>query len=270
LYPIDSLFAIPLGLEPLLHRVWRFLEPSTHAVAGHAIFRVALPVVLIALLFQKPRFDSLMRVIALLAITLVAFLAWMTLRHNWDFVDWSFLDEPRYYRPFLPAFLLGWLLAIKPSRRKVTAVLLTIATLYLAQAAARFEWSALRSDDESLSLALQVRAMCREPGRNVIVDVDVSDYITHPQPNVIAREYPTEAIAIGQPATIWLVRRPNEPTAYLLDHDADRRRFEALRTQLGATRVWVSRYGNYEIYRAKCHPSVILSGWRVGAKDLLR
>lgn len=272
LYPLESLFAIPLGLEPLLDRVWRNIDPGMHATWGIAIFRVALPLMLVAAIFVSLRraqvissltggSASVLFVIILVAAGLIAFLAWLALRYNWDFVDWSFLSEPRYYRPFLPAFLLGWLMLLdrlrpmRPRLRWAGAALLAVSSLYLFQAAARWEWSMLRTHDESLELVAKVRSLTGTPGLNLVFDIDISDYIIHPEPKLIASGYIAESeIArsyVGQPATLWFVRRVHETTAYLLDRDADRRNFEAHRQRFGATRDWTSSEGNYEIYVAR-------------------
>jgi hypothetical protein len=209
------------------------------------------------------RSASVLLVIVLVAAGLVAFLAWMALRYNWDFVDWSFLSEPRYYRPFLPAFLLGWLLLLDrrnaiPRRWLAGVALLALSSLYLLQAAARSERSLLREHDESLELVARVRSLSALPGLNVVFDTDVSDYVLHPETNLIANSYPPESelsrVHLGRPATLWLVRRVHETTAYVLDRDADRRRFETLKGQFHATRVWISSGGSYEIYGAQAGP----------------
>ncbi|HYM61804.1 MAG TPA: hypothetical protein VEZ11_13035 [Thermoanaerobaculia bacterium] len=264
LYPLQALFAIPVGLEPLLDRVWRSIDPAMSAGWGIAIFRVALPLLLVASILvvagragpMASGSTKVLMVITLVAVGLVAFLAWMALRYNWGFVDWSFLSEPRYYRPFLPAFLLTWLVLFErmSSRRAQVAgaAIFAISCVYLLQAAARWEWGWLRTADESLELVAKVESLTANPGLNVVLDADISDYVIHPKPNLIAGGYPEDAeiarCRVGQPATIWLVRRVHEQTAYLLDRDADRRRFEALRRRFGATRVWASSGGNYEIY----------------------
>jgi hypothetical protein len=146
---------------------------------------------------------------------------------------------------------------LRPSRRRVWQVsvcLLALSSVYLFQAAARFEWSALRTHDESLELVAKVRSLTENPGLNLIFDIDISDYVTHPAPNLVASGYVPETelaqVYIGQPATLWFVRRVHETTAYLLDRDADRRSFEAHRQRFGATRAWASSAGNYELYIA--------------------
>lgn len=272
LYPFESLLAVPLGLEPFLNRMWRSIDPAMHTDWGNAVFRVALPLMLVAAIFASLRQHrligslprghvSVLFVIILVAVGLVVLLAWMALRYNWDFVDWSFLSEPRYYRPFLPAFLLAWLVLLdrlKPARprlRLAFAAVLAVSSIYLFQAAARGEWSKLRSHDESLELATKVRSLTANSRLNVVFDIDISDYIIHPEPNLIASGYSAETevaqIHIGRPATLWFVRRVHETTAYLLDRDADRRSFEAYRQYFGATRDWTSSEGNYEVYVAR-------------------
>jgi hypothetical protein len=270
LYPFQSLFAIPLGLEPLVDRVWRSIDPAMGALWGIAIFRVALPLILVVAIFASvqrarligslPRtFASVLFVIILVGAGLVAFLTWMALRYNWDFVDWSFLSDARYYRPFLPAFLLGWLMLLDRLQSKrlmwrAGVALLAISSFYLFQAAARAEWSILRTHDESLELVEKVRSLTTNPGLNVVFDIDISDYIIHPEPNLIASGYLAETelptCYAGQPATLWFVRRVHETSAYLLDRDRDPRRFEAHRQRFGPTLAWTSSEGNYEIHMA--------------------
>jgi hypothetical protein len=112
----------------------------------------------------------------------------------------------------------------------------------------------LRAHDESLEMVAKVRSLTANPGLNLVFDIDISDYIIHPDPNLIATGYVEEtelpSFQIGQPATLWFVRRVNEPTAYLLDRDRDRRNFEAHRQRFGSTLAWTSTGRNYEIYMA--------------------
>ena len=269
LYPFESILAIPLGLKPILDRLWRSIDPTMHAAWGNALFRVALPLLLMGVLLasvwraQLPRRTaSVLIVVVLIAAGLLAFLAWMALRYNWDPINWSFLSEPRYYRPFLPAFLLGWLMMVdrlqtKRPRWSASVALLVLASLYLFQAAVRGQWSPLRERDESGELVTKVRSLTANPGLNLVFDIDVSDYIIHPEPNMIASGYIGEAelprYYVGHPATLWFVRRVHESSAYLVDTDSDRRTFEANRKRFGAKRDWSSSAGSYELYKAAVH-----------------
>lgn len=270
LYPFQSIFAIPTGVEPFIDRVWRTIDPPMSALWGITIFHVAVPLILVSAILisvrrariigSLPRTSrSVLFVTTLVGAGLVAFLGWMALRYNWDFVDWSFLSEPRYYRPFLPVFLLGWLMLLDrlPSMRlprRIGVGVLVLSSIYLLQATARAEWSMLRTHDESLEVVAKVRSLGANPGLNLVFDADVSDYIIHPEPNLIAVNYVAETelptVHVGQAATLWFVRRVHESTAYLLDRDRDRRSFEAHRQRFGSTLAWTSSEGNYEIYVA--------------------
>jgi len=270
LYPFESLLTIPLGLASLLDRVWRSIDPTMNSLWGAGIFRVALPIMLVSSVVASARrarsieplphiTGSILLVVAVVSLALIAFLAWMALRYNWDFVDWSFLSEPRYYRPFLPAFLLGWLVLFDrftpaPLLWRTGVALLAFSGIYLSQAAARAEWSALRTHDESLEIVAKVRGLTANPGLNLVFDIDISDYIIHPEPNLLASNYVSETdvprVYVSQPATLWLVRRVSETTAYLLDRNRDQRAFEAFRDRFGLTLNWRSTRGNYEIWAA--------------------
>jgi hypothetical protein len=270
LYPFQSLFAIPLGVEPLVDRAWRSMDPAMNAPLGIAIFRVAVPLILIVMICafvwrtrviaSLPRISaSVIFVIILVGAGLVAFLAWMALRYNWEFINWSYLSEPRYYRPFLPAFLLGWLMLLDRLHSKrllwrAGVAFLAVCSVYMLQATARTEWGLLRTHDESLEVVAKVRSLATNPGINLVFDSDISDYIIHPEPGLIACGYLEESdlprFQVGQPATVWFVRRVHETSAYELDRDRDRRRFEAHRQRFGSTLAWTSTEGNYEIYVA--------------------
>jgi len=88
---------------------------------------------------------DLRRVIGVTAVTLVAFLAAMTVRFNVPGVnDWGYFGEPRYYRLILPAAALFWLTLVEELdglrwARTAALALLTVGIVYLLQAQVRFE-----------------------------------------------------------------------------------------------------------------------------------
>lgn len=267
-YPFESAFAIPLGLEPLLTRVWRQLDPARSSQVLAALFQILLPGVGVALLVRaslssgRPLGRSPVARLALATwLALVAFLTWMSLRYTWSFADWTYLEEARYFRPVWPLCALGWLLlldGLPASRLKRAGLWLScLALIYLLQAQARWTLGALHPD-ESWELVQRVRAVGQQPGLHVVVDNDVSDYVVQAGPRLLARLYPdpaaVPALRASTPLHLWLVWRPDEPSAYVIEPDFDRKRFEALRDRFGAQRVWSSKTGRYQLYRAEVQP----------------
>lgn len=275
LYPFESLFSIPLALEPLLTRAWRMLEPLRASPWLSLLFRVALPLSALATLRAALRRGSRATApsyagagavsqrartlgVAVLT-TLVAFLAWMSVRHTWSFVDWTYLDEARYYRPVWPLAALVWLslldrLPTASRFRTAAATLLLVGVLYSLQAQGRMALSRLGAYDESWELVERVRALEARPGLHVVFDNDVSDYVIAAGPRLLARSYPDPArgprLVAGRAAELWFVRRLHEPTAYVTDRDWDRKRFDAVRARFGGRREWVSSAGAYELWHA--------------------
>lgn len=279
LYPFESVFSIPLGLEPLLTRAWRTLEPARTSPWFSLLFRVVVPLSALAALRAALRRGS--RVAALphaagvvprractlgvtTLTTLVVFLAWMSVRHTWSFVDWTYLDEARYYRPVWPLAALVWLslldrLPTASRFRTAAATLLLAGVLYSLQAQGRTALSHLGAYDESWELVERVRALEARPGFHVVFDNDVSDYVIAAGPRFFARPYPEPArgprLVAGRAAELWFVRRLHEPTAYVTDRDWDRKRFDAVRARFGGRREWVSSGGAYELWHATVGPS---------------
>ena len=280
LYPFESIFTVPLALEPLLTRCWRAYEPARAAPTLSLLFRLVLPAAALvalggavrrasrrALRVPPPPEHLATGVLARRArtlgaatlVALVAFLAWMSLRYTWSFVDWTYLDEARYYRPVWPLAAFLWLslldrLPTASRFRTAAAVLLLVGVLYLLQAQGRFALSRLGAHDESWELVERVRALERQPGLHVVLDNDVSDYVIAAGPRLVARLYPDPAqgprLVAGRPAELWLVRRLREPTPYVIDREWDRKRFDAVRARFGVRREWVSSGGAYELWHA--------------------
>lgn len=284
LYPFEALFTVPLALEPLLSRLWRAWEPARASTALGMLFRVALPLAALLALrgavwraaSRTPRvarppehratgsvaYRARTLGVATLA-ALVVFLAWMSVRYTWSFVEWTYLDEARYYRPVWPLAALFWLswidrLPVASRFRTAAGALLLVGVIYLIQAQGRSAFAQLGAHDESWELVERVRALERSPGLHVVLDNDVSDYVVAAGPRLFARLYPDPErgprLVAGRPAELWLVRRLREPTAYVTDPDWDRKRFEAVRTRFSARQVWVSSGGGYELWNARVGP----------------
>ncbi len=271
LTPWEQLVSVPLALEPLATRVWRAFEPTRESRAWAVAFRFVLPVLVLGLLFRRgatrqPTSDAdadadaqaLTRLAAATLVSLVVFLAYLSVRYTWEFAAWSYLDEARYYRPVWPLAALLWLLQAErslaaPARRAVS-LLLAFAVTYSAQAQVRATWRALHTPEESWELVQRVRALEAQAGLHVVFDNDISDYVAHGGPRLLARLYPEPELVprlrSAHALDAWLVWRPRQPTAYRRERDYDRTRFEALRLRLGATRVWVSAGGAYELWHA--------------------
>ncbi len=273
LYPFEALFAMPLGLEPLLTRAWRALEPARESLALGVAFRMVVPgVALVALLratrhagagepSEDPR--RLMRLAAATLVALVLFLAYLSLRYTWSFSAWAYLDEPRYYRPVAPLAALLWLVWLErlPARSRLRVAftgMLCVGALYLVQAQARGVLGELRRHDERQELVERVRVLEEQPGLHVVLDTDVSEYVLGAGARLLARGWPDPGDAAGlvasRPCELWLVRRLRETTPYVRDRDWDRKRFDAVRARVGAARVWSSSTGAYELWHATLGP----------------
>jgi hypothetical protein len=267
--PFEALVTIPLGWEALLKRAWRGLDPQLSPLTGLG-WRIALPIALIAacLWFGRPRDGrtvagaaSAQKLIGVTALTLVLFLAWMTVRYNWDQTSWSYLDELRYFRPLLPACAVFWLLSFERCTRVARTVVLSVscvASLYLLQAAVRWEHLRLNQRDESWDMVREVLERTAQPGLHVVLDSDTSDYLIRVGPQVVALSYPdptlVPSLRISRPAQLWLARRIVEPTAYVLDPAWNDKRFAAIAQRFPVTRVWVSPSGGYELYTTALQP----------------
>lgn len=267
LYPFEALTTVPLGIEALLRRAWRFVDPAFSHVLLGGLLRVGLPLVLIAVLLRAVRRSgglaacpAQVRLGLATCAALVVFLAFMTVRYNWQATSWSYLDEARYFRPVWPAALFSWLWltgALPPRGRRAALTILAFATVYLLQAQVRWELQRQRPQ-ESWELTSAVLSRSAAPGLHVVLDNDVSNYVLAARPDVLLQGYPApddlDQLQVGRPADLWLVWRPNEPTPYVLDRDRDQKRVEALRARFGAVSVWRSSQGSYELLHARLEP----------------
>lgn len=264
-YPLEALTTIPLGLEPLLRRAWRTLDPDLSSEPLGLALRLALPALALWWLGRRAARRQVTpsgRLSACTCLTLVAFLAFMTVRFNWEGSTWSYLTEPRYFRPVGPAALLLWLFWLErlpPVRRQMAHAVLGVAALYLFQAHVRWERERLRPQ-ESWELTAQVLERTQAPGLHVVLDNDVSTYVQPGREALVLAGYPDEAsvatLQASQPVELWVVWRPHEPTVYLLDQDRDRRRVEALRKRFGLVLTWRSPRGSYDLLHASLSSQV--------------
>ncbi len=265
-YPFQSVSTIPLAVEPLLHRAWRVIDPSTAKAAVGVLFLVIVPIgVILALAIRMapgsaPAADgsrSMMLLVGLTVAVLIGFLSFMAVRYNWSGIEWTYLDEPRYFRPVWPAAALFWLAAFRrlpPRARVATLAVVAAGAIYVLQADARGEIREMSAPDESLQLVRFVREIGNRPGIEVVFDNDVSDYLLFDDANLFAMGYPEPSsvagLTVSRPATIWLVRRLKEKSAYQIDPDYDAKRFETMRGRFRAELAWRSSGGAFEVYRA--------------------
>ena len=259
--PLRFLVTGPLGLDALLARAERVFD--LRGEDGRLLLLTCgLPAaVLLVFLLRKlaPAFASRSPFDLLAAIAIAIYVAGLgcfAVRYSWVDLSWSYLEEPRYFRPFLPLAALLWLGALESAPVAVRRVLLGVCAfgaLYLLQADARWERTFLTQRDESMELVGFVDRLGRESGLRVVFDNDVSDYIVRPRPNMIAYLYPPPEAAPGlsssRPSEVLVVRRPRENTAYVKDAAYDAKRVDALRSRFAATLLWRSSGGEYEVYR---------------------
>lgn len=278
LYPLECFTTIPLGLEALLKRGWRAIDPTNASILWGSVFRLVFPAFFLTVLIlarnknPKETKSLLPNVLSLLVITagmFYLFLAFMTVRYNWGDVNWSYLDEPRYFRPLWPAAALFWLVLLEhsgPRRaglRNLALACLTIAALYLAQAHLRTEVKMLATPDESWELVQRVRGLEDRPDLQVVIDMDISDYIVTAGPNLQARGWPDPSqvgrLSVSRPADLWLVRRLDQGPVYH-PNGADPKEiaagwFDAMARRFQPQKVWTSSQGNYELWHARLEPS---------------
>jgi hypothetical protein len=252
LYPFEAAFARPLALEPLLSRIWRAVP------IGGVVFRVVIPLILIALLVANVKRDRYSRLVVLVYACLIGLLAYMTVRHTWIGVNWSYLEEPRYYMPFFPAIALFWLRT--RDTRTAWLALLSIAVLYLGQAEARWTMTRLRAGEEDAPLLAQLAAIRNSPARSVVFDTDISRYLLWDSDGFSPRLYPPSARSLrtSKPVDVWIVERIGQKTAYVSDPQFDRKRLDALRARFNPALVWSD--ARFRLYRAKVSLGARTSG----------
>lgn len=267
-YPVEALISIPIGIQPLFDRLLRALDPSQSSLSLAVILRVLAPLsIAVAVLTAARRqvdwsADAGTFLLLSTLVSALGLLALMAVRYNWRDVNWSYLDEPRYYRLLWPAAALVWLglldRASRGWRRTLVLALSILGASYLAQAEVRREARILREPDESWELVRYVRGLESHPGLHVVVDVDVSDYLATAGARLIATCYPAPEdlpkLHAGQAASLWLVHRvgflaPSHVAGAKFDPHLFEPRFDALRNCTQAHRVWVSTGGDLEVWR---------------------
>ncbi|MGH9441823.1 MAG: hypothetical protein ACRD16_06070 [Thermoanaerobaculia bacterium] len=276
LFPLRSVTTIPLGWDSLLLRLARGLDPSggrpVLALLLCGIPAAGVLLIVVASLRRKPVGEATARAASgdaafgklagLVVVCYVSCLAIFAVRYSWPGLLWSYLEEPRYFRPLLPLAALAGIGAFELSSRKWRRVALAASwagALYLIQADSRWERTFLTQRDESWELVKFVDGLAARPGPNVVFDTDVSDYIIRPHPNVVAFLNPAPetvgALRASRRVDVWLVRRTRERSSLEPDPDYDAKRFDALRARFSATLAWQSSGGSFEVYRGASPPS---------------
>ena len=273
-YPLRSLVTVPLAVQPIAERVWRLADAELASTALSILIQVVLPLAVLALFgyLAATKRERLVEVVpsrdfVILAgatlVVWVGFLAFMAVRYNWDHVNWTYLEEPRYFRPIIPLAALLWLAILErcvASRlaRGVAIGVMVVGSLYLVQAGARWQARWLTESDESWEAVEEIIDVQRRPGIHVVVDQDVSDYIIRGGPDLVATWYwdpeKLDRMTVGRPADLWVVWRTKERSAYFMDPEHDIRRFEAARKRFGIEKAWTSSGGAFEIWHAKLEP----------------
>jgi len=258
LYPFEALFARPMALEPLLSRIGRALPVNAVALPVSAVvLRLVIPLALIVLLvvFARVKRDRFTDLLGLLFLSLVALLSYMSVRHNWTGVNWSYLEEPRYYLPVFPAIALFWLAMGESIQartvRTAWLILLSVAVLYVGQAEVRWTATRLRAGEEDRPLLAQLARIARSsPRRAVIFDMDTSRYLLWDSEKFAPRLYPapSQTLQASKPVDVWIVERLGQRTAYVSDPRFDRKRLDALRARFNPAMEWSD--GSFRLYHA--------------------
>ena len=261
-YPFEAAFARPLAIEPLLTRVCRAIDPAMTRTIWEVLFRLLIPLALIVLLVIARRRGTPIEFLRRVAITylfLVAMLAYMTVRYNWSGVHWTYLEEPRYYLPFFPAFALFWLVIAERVPTRAAMVVAAVAIVYLGQAEVRWTATRLRAGETDAPLLARLGAIAHDgTTRSVVFDVDVSRYLLWDSDRFSPRLYSDEAttarLHTTRPVDVWIVERPDQKTAYAADPQFDRKRLDALLRRFHPAPAWTSPDGRFRLYHALLTP----------------
>jgi len=267
-YPLETLTTLPLGFDVLLRRLWRLAGPAEGSGLFRFAFTFLIPVaMLLAVVVARRRlrpilpWGALDNAVVIACLANIAFLAFMSVRYTWNNTNWSYLDEPRYFRPFLPAIALWWLCIIERgllTKRILNAAALAVmagVVFYLLQASVRWERAYLQAPDPHGELTARILAL-PETGRiKVVFDADISRYVVHERPRFLTFGYPdqavTERLASSAPMDVWIVKRIREKDVYSLDPELHLKRVSALIHRFNAQKVWVSQDQSFEIYQAR-------------------
>lgn len=267
-YPLENLTTIPIGLEPLLKRIWRFVDPVQSEMALGLLLGVIVPAMLVSTcIWYRARsrrehpWGPLDIVIVTTLLLQVGLLAFLSARYNWTSLNWSYLEEPRYFRPFLPAIALWWLVLLERlgtafNRVRIgLSLLLAVAIGYLLQAHIRWEFEYLTKPDPTIGLVSKVLELSSVKNKSIVFDVDSSKYVSSDRAGMLVYAYPdplqTQRLTASRPVDIWIVRRPKERAPYQIDPDFNQKRFSALQARFDAVIAWSSPDGDFEIYHAR-------------------
>lgn len=263
-YPFEGAFARPLAIEPLLTRLWRALDPSMGRSPWEVLFRLVVPLVLIALLMATSRGAErrFRRAAAITYLSVVGMLAVMTLRYNWTGTAWTYLEEPRYFLPFFPAVALFWLVTSEAIRNRSARVawllLLGVCIVYATQAEARWTAARLREGENDAPLLARMATIAHGERRSVVYDIDISRYVLRDSEQFSPRLYPDEAttarLYTTRPVDVWIVERTGQKTAYASDPDFDRKRLNALLAHFHPAPAWTSPDGRFRLYHSLVIP----------------
>lgn len=266
-YPVDALFAMPLGLHAVLLRVMRAAGASPESRGAALLLSAVSLAMLVALTaLRRTNGERPSPTFAILTWStlgfLIVFLGVMTLKYSWGGTRWSYLVEPRYYRPFWPLAALFWL-RVASVRRYRNALLTAFALigLYLLQGSARIGWGQLQTKDTSLDRVAKVLEVRQRPGVQVVFDVTNDDYLLHASDRFVPRLLPAPEgmrnLHASREANVWLVRRVGYREAYAEEADWSERKFRAMAAVLEPKLTWRSADGSQEIHHARVRPGAL-------------
>jgi len=272
-YPLECLTTIPLGIEPVIQRFLRAAHQDSNAypigLVAHLLIVISfLSFPILVIRRGGFRIDFRNKIafwipFAALAASSIAFFSYMSVRYNWHGIDWSYLDEPRYYRPLWPVAALFWISLFEclSSRRLRIGfgAILSVCIIYLFQADLRNEWDLLTSPQEELEAVHEIVSRARASASpQIVFTTDPSDFQILDSPNIFARPMKPfdspNTIHSSSGVDIWLVNNIHEQLPWVSDPHAREKQFAALRDQFGARKVWSSSAGNHEIWHSRIDP----------------
>jgi hypothetical protein len=269
-YPLAAFTTIPLGMESVFSRFARgsfsFHNPIIVPGLGLLVVCGLLAWTTYRWLHTTPTSERqelapFQLVSSVLLLGTITFLGYMTVRYNWDHVVWSYLDEPRYFRPLSPVAAIFWLVIVERTIKqsdaaKMLLMLAYVGSLYLIQARCRAIDDLYIDAKERLELSQQVISVDNTARLSVVLDIDTSDYIIAPSKNTVSAYHaPAEQLSkISQPIDLYIVKRLDEATAYVKDSTAEKEIISAMIETSDARKVWNSSGGRFEIWHAKVVP----------------
>ena len=273
LQPFDVIAVNALSLSTLLYKA-ELLLGWAHGPIGAGL-RVALGLaallLAVAVIIRPPRASGArtsgadLRLLTASAFAvLVAFLFYMTVRHNLVRVDWSYLGEARYYTPLLPALSLFWLSLLDDLRLRGRSSVLAAVVLVVFIGTGIFSrvktevgaWGAATAGRSGLETRL------RELTDRSDFSVVVARYGLRPlddeRAHVVYRRYPDPdsvgQLEVGREADLWVVEAAQNQNGWWLDPEFWANRFAAMRSRFAMQKVWGSEDGGAAIYHARIRP----------------